>query len=273
MAYVKKTVYGRRKGNRKVKPFSKIYKKKTIKKAISKAQRNIFTNKVMSVIKRHTETKYAQPIVKSQTQIFAYDTVSTSTFIELTSIFGNIGQGTGQGDRVGNVISPVSFTFRGAISYSIQEGLPQTAYIVKMVIFRMKNTLSASAPDMSKFFQYGNTTQPPQNSLLDIRQKINKNDIVVYATRVFKINQASGGETGTANNDFKLTSMFSVNLTKYVRKVIYDDETLLCKNHQMFVGFLVAPYDGSTIGSSGEPPQTPTNLNIGYDIQCSYKDD
>lgn len=236
-------------------------------------------------MKRAEETKHAQPLQNlAGTPLLAYGSAgltNTSTFIELTTVFNTIGQGVGQGDRIGNRISPVKFVFSGFMNFNADT--PSAAgnlgpQYVKMFIFRMKNSLSALSPDMSKFFQYGSTTQPPTGYIQDIRNRVNTDDVVLYATRTFKLAPSAlqSGITTIAtadtNNDFKLTQSFKVDLTKYVRKVVYDDTTAQIKNHQMFAAFVFGlnnctKYEAYTDDIYHSP------IQIAYNIECSYKDD
>jgi len=243
-------------------------------------------------MKRAEETKHAQPLQNlNGTQLYGYSAVAqlagipagTSSFIELTTIFNTIGQGTGQGDRIGNRISPNKFLFCGYMNFNANLA-PSPGYYnanpmyVKMFIFRMKNTLIAPNPDMTKFFQYGNSSQAPTGYIQDMKNKINTDDIVLYATRTFKLAPsalvATSGTIGQAdtNNDFKLTQRFQVDLTKHVKKVIYDDTTLTIKNHQMFAAFLFGRNDLAPLVKDASN-NYPTPIQIAYDIQVSYKDD
>lgn len=235
-------------------------------------------------MKRQEETKHCEPLQNlAGLALKAYGGTSTptsSTFIELTSLFNLISQGTGQGDRIGNKISPVRFVFSGFMNYNAD--IPGAAsnsqpQYVKMFIFRMKNTLSATAPDMTKFFQYGNASQAPTGYIQDIKSRVNTDDIVLYATRLFKLCPSampnSTGIIGAAftNNDYKLTQAFKIDLTKHCKKVVYDDTTATIKNHQMFCAFVFGMNDcGAVVAYEGEKY---TPIQIAYNIECSYKDD
>ena len=235
-------------------------------------------------MKRAEETKHAQPLQNLQgLALNAYggnSTPSSSTFIELTTVFNTIGQGTGQGDRIGNRISPVRFVFSGFMNFNAdavgaaQNSQPQ---YVKMFVFRMKNTLTATEPDMTKFFQYGNTSQAPTGYIQDIKSRVNTDDIVLYATRLFKlapsalVNGLGSIAAAFTNNDYKLTQSFKIDLTKYVKKVVYDDTTAQIKNHQMFCAFVFGMNDCGSIQPYENEKYTP--IQIAYNIECSYKDD
>lgn len=259
-------------------------KRKVVKKAIKKANNRIFAKKVLKVVKRQEETKYAQPLSISAIPIYAYNDVSgtvqpvpfTSTFIELTSIFNTVGQGTGQGGRIGNKISPVNFVFKGIMSATNASadgtGAENPTY-VKMIICRMKNAFNAKSIDMSNFFQFGNGAIAPSNRLQDIYNQINRDEIVVYATRTFKLGASEyGAGYNQNNNDFKLCKPFKVNLTKWVKNVCYND-TGNITNHQMFAVFVAGMYNGYPIpASTASPPDYPVCAGITYDIQLAYKD-
>lgn len=241
-------------------------------------------------MRRAEETKHAQPVQNlAGTVLYGYDSAAqsagipagTSSFIELTSVFNTIGQGTGQGDRVGNRISPNRFVFTGYMNYNANNvGVAQTNCLpmyVKMFIFRMKNTLSATQPDMTKFFQYGSASQAPTGYIQDIKNKVNTDDITLYATRTFKLGNSALVSTGVVasadtNNDFKQTQAFKVDLTRYVKKVIYDDTTAVIKNHQMFCAFLFGRNDCLALTKNALNDLI-TPIQISYDIQVSYKDD
>jgi len=243
----------------------------------------MFAKKVLSVVKRQEETKHAQPLQNLDgLALNAYGgatTPSSSTFIEITSVFNTIGQGTGQGDRIGNKISPVSFVFSGFMNYNpdaVGAGPNSQPQYVKMFIFRMKNTLSATEPDMTKFFQYGNTSQAPTGYIQDIKSRVNTDDIVVYATRLFKLAPSALPSLGTiaqayTNNDYKLTQAFKIDLTKHCKKVVYDDTTATIKNHQMFCAFVFGMNTCEAVATFDNEKYTP--IQIAYNIECSYKDD
>jgi len=252
------------------------------KKAIKQVDNKIFAKKVLKVVKKQEETKHAQPLQDlGGIALYGYANfvqsgipAGTSSYIELTSIFNTIGQGTGQGDRIGNRISPNKFIFHGFMNYNNSLTLPLNnlqPMVVKMFIFRMKNTVSAPNPDMTKFFQYGNTSQAPTGYIQDMKNKVNSDDINLYATRTFKLAPSAMSATAS-NNDFKLTQAFKVDLTKYVKKVIYDDTTATIKNHQIFVSFLFGRNDCQALAKDANNEYS-VPIQIGYTIEASYKDD
>jgi len=256
------------------------------KKAIAKVNNKIFAKKVLSVMKRAEETKHAQPLQNLQgLPLLAYGGTSTptaSSYIDLTTVFNTIQQGTGQGDRIGNRITPTRFVFSGFMNFNADIGgagdNSQPQY-VKMFIFRMKNTVSATAPDMTKFFQYGSTSQAPTGYIQDIKNRVNLDDIVLYTTRLFKLSPSAipntTGVIGAAftNNDYKLTQAFKIDLTKHIKKAVYDDQTAQLKNHQMFCAFVFGMNTCEEVKKYQPDGELHTPIQIAYTIECAYKDD
>jgi len=258
----KKTAYKKRKTG----------KKQMVKKAIKQVNNQMFTKKVLAVVKKESETKHALPLIDGPVLLTGYSTISlTSTIINLHDVFGNIPQGTGQSERTGNRIRPVNVSFKGYLSYQLsQEGTDAEPYYVKMIIFRMKDGYATQA-NMSQFLQLGNSAFAPANQLTDVIRQINKDIITVYAVRTFKIGPADNhGAPGSssANNNFPLTRFFNINLTKHCKNVIYSDSALPAVNKTFYCGFLAGAYDGSV--NSQASKYIPVAIN--YSVECAYKD-
>jgi len=250
----------------------KYGKKAVIKKAVKQAKNMMFNKRVLQVIKRDTETKHALPIIGTDFITGYNPGTATSYNIDLSLIFSNITQGTTQTSRSGNRIEPSNVAFKGFLSYHVPnvEGTPSEQFHLKMVVFRMKRGYSEPI-NMSKFLQLGASSFPPANQLTDVIRQINKDEIVVYADRTFKLgpqdNQGTPGSS-SANNDYPLTRFFNINLTKHCKNVIYNDTDTPCINKQFYVGFLGGGFDGAVNGSATY--QFPISIN--YSVECAYKD-
>jgi len=248
-------------------------KKPMVKKAIKQAKKTMFNKRVLQVIKRDTETKHATPIIVDQLYIEGYTaTATTSTILDLSLVFSNITQGTTQTSRAGNRIEPSNVVFKGFLNYLVPsvENCPNEQFLLKMVVFRMKRGYSEN-PNMSKFLQLGASAFAPINQLTDVIRQINKDEIVVYAVRTFKLGPSSNnGSPGSssANNDYPLTRFFNINLTKHCKNVIYNDTDVPCMNKQFYVGFMGGAYDGST----NSTPSGAFPVAISYSVECAYKD-
>lgn len=266
-AYTKKPMYKKR-----------SYKpRKTIRKAVKTAVRTNFNKKVLRVIKRHEETKISAPYVVSSESIVPQDGgTNVMTLFDLTKMWLAIDQGTGQGDRIGNKIYPVSNTIKGSINIDYNESTFTRPILVKMFIFKdKKNLVSNSAGDLIDIMQLGDTNSPPVNLPMDIVRLFNKDRYIIYATRVFKLGLSASTNGNNNNNDFSTQKFFSINLTKDFKVIQYNDDVEpdsveLVKPNNLWMGFLVSYADGTTI-TFGEPNNLP-QLEISFDAVTRYKD-
>lgn len=260
-------------------PRSKVNNKKYMKKAYAKKMKSVpkvslSTKKyVKKMLHKNIENKVAPYITYNDTVITPItNTVSWGTLINLSAVW-TLSQGTGEGNRLGNKVTPVKWAIRGYINNTGQNCIPG---VVKMFIFKLKGSydnpnLGAGPVD---FFQNGNSSTGPTNNQHDMLREINTNKFQVYATKSFKIGSAAA-VIGTApiasNNDFKCLREFRINVLKYQKPshLIYDDAgTNVPVNTGLYICFAFAPYDGSTKTSfsGGDMPQ------ITYDIMAQYED-
>jgi len=192
------------------------------------------------------------------------------TVISLSDLW-NISQGTGQGDRIGNSITPKSWRFKGFFSLDLTSPLTLPC-IVKMYILKYKNNFNAPTGSSATFYENGNTTIAPAGTFMDILRTPNRDLWTVYTTRSFKIGPStvSYGTPGTVgNNDFKSICPFNIDVLKYQKHAIkYQDASTSPTNSGLHVVFAIAPSDGSA--SNGG---TNVNLpNINYEISGSFED-
>lgn len=236
------------------------------RKVVKKSGRptRAFTKMVQQVVSRNVENKsrqafreampciYPQPggnyIEYGLVPISPYD--ATGTIVDSTI---SILQGTGQGQRVGNVIKTKYAVVKGVLRPTTNlDDSPKPLEVV-MYIFKMKdqssgNTL-AYANDVvaNNFYQRNNTHNGVTGSLVDIVSAINTDMVQLYYKRVFKVGTSTGDTTGgNPNNDFAYNRKFSINITKYLPKIIrYNDNTDTPSINPLYM--LLLPYraDGS----------------------------
>lgn len=242
---------------------------KTIKAYVSKA------------ISRRQENKLAQPYTFNNTQILPYGENGNlvSTIINLNQVFINVTGGTAQGQRIGNEIHVKRFTFKGFINRpyvasAVTNTQANDPMYLKMVIGRQKSTL-AIPTDFSNLLQNGATTATPNNLPSDMYRYLNKDYYQIMTTRFFKLGLASAvsGTNGGTNNDFKVASFFSIDLTKHIHKVKYDDAGTTPTNCAFFAWFLLCNADGTamTLGASPIVQLYPVS-EIHGDVSIQYED-
>lgn len=248
--------------------------KKVIKTAVRKQKVRYIRKIVKSVMKKKTETKIAEPYTQNNLQVLPFDTGTTlfGTEISLITPLINIAQGTAQGQRIGNRIDVSSMKMKGYITVQKQTGQNsnnQPVYVKLVFLRRKNNQLPINSVPVTNFFQNGNTTQAPTNSPTDIMRYINKDVFTVYDTRLFKLGFADGGLNVLSgpNNDFKLSKMFSVNLSKHIGKLIYDDNGAQPNNWACYCVALMCNNDGSNLSAATAP-----QVELNFDIETKYKD-
>lgn len=185
-------------------------------------------------------------------------------------------QGTGQGSRVGNVIRTKYATLKGVLA---PVGINQTTnptpapMEVCLWIFKMKDLrngnglIDAENTINNQFFQSNNGTTGVTGSLINIVQAINKDTVHCYYKRIFKLGFAAGQAGGSiANNDFQYNRKFSINITKYLPKVIkFDDNDDDPSINHVFA--YIAPFraDGTVITALNYGATCDWELNYVYE--------
>jgi len=192
--------------------------------------------------------------------------------ISLTEAMDNIGQGTGQGDRIGNRITIKRNMFKGyiyAINNTLTGGNPTN---VTMYIGRLKAGISTPTNStIAQMFQAGDTTFSPTDDNRTALYQINKNLWTVFYKRTFKI----GGATSTsansipANNDYKALVRFSIDVSKYHPRIVnYNDTNNISTNVGLYAWFTIANYNDQVITVGYSPQVQYVAIN-----EVSYTDD
>lgn len=222
-----------------------VYRKKVVTRA-RRPTKN-FTKLVQAVVSRNIENKSIQA---EQTMDCRYPaanpTLQWNGLFPLTPYPSTgapagstltIVQGYESNQRVGNTIRTKYATLKGIIfPFPISESLnpdPKPLEVV-MWIFKMKRSdplggqYLAAAEDtcQTAMFQAGNSVEGITGELLDVMRVTNQDRIQLLHKRVFKVGFSQGADLTTEhpNNDFKLNQKFSINITKYLPKVIKFDD-------------------------------------------------
>lgn len=229
---------------------------------VSKAIRS-YVNRAIGV---RAENKNAAGITGLDVNLVSMIPTSWGTILNLGDVWGGVAQGTGEGNRIGNIVRPINWNFKGFIHTAGASALP---CVVKMYILKIQNGYqnpSSTSTNPTNFYNLGNSTVAPSASYLDILRRVNKDQFVVYTTRTFKIGM-SATTAGTSNNDFKACVPFNINLLKYQKHHFrYADATTTTPtNCGLFAVFTIANYDGSSGAFIGSP-------QISYDVEAQFED-
>jgi len=241
------------------------YRKRAAIQPVSKAVRS-YVNRAIGA---HSENKNAPGITALDAVLASMLPASWGTVLNLADVWGGISQGTGEGSRIGNIVRPINWSFKGFIH---NNGTTAVPCVVKMFIIKIQNGYQSPVSTLANptnFFNLGNSTVAPGGSYLDMLRKVNKDQFVLYTTRTFKVGPASAGTTSpnSTNNDMKTVCPFSINLLKYQKHHMrYADATVTNPtNAGLFAVFSIAPADGSS-GAVINGPQ------ISYDVEAVFED-
>lgn len=191
-----------------------------------------------------------------------------------------IPQGTGQGERVGNKITTRKLMFKGVITsepYNVTTNPTPYPVYVKMVFFYNKELPSITpTPALdADLFQYGDTSQGFEGISSDVIRTFNTDKYRILAVRTFKIGYSVVAAAGTiaaqenfANNDFKISQPFRINLTKMCPKIIkFSDGGTLPSTRGLYCMLYSAPAFGSQITGISPSPQALCRWEITYEYE------
>lgn len=230
----------------------------TLKSYVKASMRGV----VRKAIRATTENKVTDPLVQSNAPIIPMTALGFGTFIVLSDIFLT-GQGPEQGNRIGNSITPVKWTMKGALFCAPTSTIPMLVrvYIFKMVDGYQLPSTGGAVP--SDFFQSGSFTSAPNNTISDNFKAINKDKYKVYKSEVFKVGVSS--TANYQNNDFKILNTFNYNLLKYQNhKFKFNDANTIPQNAGLYMAFTCCDMD--------DTPIQPNALRIAYEINGEYED-
>lgn len=251
---------------------------------VSRKPRATFAKKVQAIISRNIENKTIQSEWLN-VPVLNYNNVTW-----LTNCFGipmgpylgylEIGQGTTQGNRIGNEIKLKKLTFRGVLypaAYNASTNSGPRPHEIKFWFVTQKDQPSEIPITYNKFFQDGSTSQTFDANLLDLIKVVNSDLFMVHTTRTFKLGQSEYFGSGTnpnnqywSNNDFNMNAKFSFDLTKYhVKNIKYNDGS----NQPMTRGIFLVVEAIWANGSSSTVTQADEVANyMSYQVSMDYED-
>lgn len=233
----------------------------TKKKPLSKTQKK----QVKRIVNGKLETMRTCNFAQAATLF----TPSSLGAVSCTLMIPTINSGTTEGTRKGNKINLVRHYTKCRIY--IPNGLTATEPImVRCLVIQNKQGPSALITSVSDLFRDRTGTFGPQANDLDMLAAINTYQYRVAFDKIFKIGQSNvtGTNLQTANNDFSLSRVFSINLIKHIKKLQYNDQvTNYPTNENWNMFFLMAKVGGSSFSYSVD-----STLRLTYYSDIRYKD-
>jgi len=189
-----------------------------------------------------------------------------------------IQQGVGQTARIGNRIKIKSIRFKGIVfplPYdATTNAIPKPVQVIMWIFHARETPTEITAPN-NTFLDLNNGAQALSGTLYDSIAEVNTDKWVLHKRKVFKVGFAdfdttTGGSTGYgyfANNDYKFSSKFSVDITKYcVKHVKFNDNNSTPTTRGVFCVFQAVNATGTAISSAYEPAA------VAYTISTKYED-
>lgn len=275
--------------------------KKTVKKAIRTAKRASFARAVTSVINRKAESKVVNYFVEDKP---LYNVLSadwdTSVLNLLPQTSGTsvtcytVSQGELDGQRIGCQIMPVSLKVSGVIrcnpAYDATVNYNPAPLRVTMWLVKLRKHLTDSVSDLetivqNTFFENGSTSIGMVGTNLDIIREVNNSQIDVLFKRTFKVgmgnyvsafavNSPNNINNQYNNNDFNMSTMFKINLSKYLpKKLVFNDGTdTPTSARKMWCMFTVQRADSNIPLTSAGSTTGPIPAFVDFSAQFEYKD-
>jgi len=179
-----------------------------------------FRKKVLSVIKRQQEIKINVQSQDSQAiELYNMGTANMSYLDMNQFIISQITPNTDASSRIGTKINIRSWVIKGNLVMNNYTSTQKPAYI-KAIVLKSKTNKDYASDFFDDLFER-NSAFAPYNSLSDIYTPVDKDNYTVYAQRVFKLGPSTGAQP---NNDFQVSRMFSINLTKHFKKFEWRDD-------------------------------------------------
>jgi len=248
----------------------RAYKKKSAPKKKTSLKKNSVKRMIRTEIARNTEDKTTQTLLlESKPYSSSNVNFNTGNIIQVSpgAVAVQIGQGTGQGQRIGNKIKLKKLMMKGTfVPQPVNAENPALIPVQVKLLFMYNKQTPATAPAPSTdLFQFGGGTYGLSNKLVDLWAPVNTDKYRVCTSRTFKLGHA--GTTGFGNNDFKYNVNFKVNVAKYLPKVTrFNDNNTDPITRGLWMAVIMCNADGSQIPANTRP------VIFTYMLDATYED-
>lgn len=189
-----------------------------------------------------------------------------------------IAQGAGQGGRVGNTITTRKLLLKYILYPNKQDDavnpqpIPQEV-MIWIGFLKGARVISPSSPSYSLFYQSGSSSVSPYSNLWDCMLPVNQDLFTICKSFRHKLgNEVYTDYAGIkpnnyfSNNDFKLNCTNTVDLTKYLNKVIKFDDASTQSDTGLYMWMTAVNADGSQSNTASRP------VGMKYVIRYDYED-
>lgn len=265
-------------------------RKTGVKTAIRKYKKKVFNARVKKAVKSLMEVKTSGLREENMLPLVFVPpdnngaggnqvNCDTQNLIDLHNF--QIAQGTGESNRIGNVINVVKQTFRYCITMAPQvvNGTAIPVYVRLIFFYDRADTNSMPTPYINaNFIDAGNSSQQFKGDVSDLFYRYNTDRYRILGVRTHKLGWSQNGQyTNSAtlqnqlysNNDSKMTVMGTVDLTKMVvKKQKFNDNFVLSYSRGLYCMVHHVTQDGNPLA----PNTNRSLIKITYEVEQKYTD-
>lgn len=263
-------------------------KKSVAKKAVKKASNRLFRQKVLKAISSKAEIKEAfssftitPACLQSTTATLAnnYFACSPTTaglpFTKLSVPVGNTFN-----TRIGNRVSTKSLKLRYTIcnsGYNVTTNTLPFPTIVRLFFYKAKAGGATSPPDLgdlcgvnANFFDAPAPNSGFAGNLTDMNQRMNNDAYTYLGHRTHKVGfadntqQPSVNHANGANNDYKMSIVSQIDLTRHYAKILKYDDLGDCYTPLIWCVVQAVYGNGATYATTQLPIQMTCQLDFKY---------
>jgi len=257
----------------------RVYKARRVRKATPSAKNiKALVRKEMS---RGTENK---EVCNTDQYMEIYQSgVSTITGSTVVNLCPTITQSVTENGRIGNSVKLKNLYLRGylgvypanTLSVITNSQVPEQVgqWNVRLFIGKLKFSIAApTTTDFDKLLRTGALTSAFNSTTsLSLCRTVNTEWFTVYYDRIHKIGFQNGNNnsvvTGLHNNDYKLSKIIRINMTKMMKKtLIFNDDVNQPTNTGLYMWAGLVDSLGSGYTS------TDALVQLAYDLEFSYED-
>lgn len=225
--------------------FKRSYRRRTRKvpKTSKNASKSNLVRLIKTVVNRQIESKERQITIGP---ITVRQLISD---LNVVTLMPGIAQGTGETNRIGNSVKPVSCRLKMSL-YCFNQGVTTPPTYFDIFIFKTKfineNAGSPSALDMQLFLDNNNGATSYDGDTFDGIRPLNDELFKLCVRKrimLFNPFNATNQLSSTASVNPSRTVTFD--LTKYVKSVLqFDDNTILATNDNLYLAVGTTQTDG-----------------------------
>ena len=225
----------------------KLLKKKPNAKTKEKTSIKTLVQKEVKKEMAKEEEHKSQSVSTASQPILVYNAgLQSLTTYDATGVLQNVIIGGGAGSRIGNKIMVTKALVRGFISNT--PGVILANIYMRIICYRLKNTLLTPNGTLANLFQLGNSTQAPTGTVLDLMRTFNRDLYVVYSSKKVLLGSSDGITSNMPYNNSQGAYMFTFDLKKiFGGSVLYNDTTALPTNKSCYISFIPCNADGTAV--------------------------